>query len=58
MPPGYGDLLLIPGTGDLGGGRQLSGGGQELVRDEVGVEEDDNNPQQGGGRASGVWVFL
>ena len=27
-PPGDGDLLLIPGAGDLGGGRRLAGGSQ------------------------------
>ena len=30
-PPGDCDLLQIPGTGDLGGGRLLAGGGEELV---------------------------
>ena len=27
-PPGDGELLQIPGVGDLGGGRGLSGGGE------------------------------
>ena len=27
-PPGDGDLINIPGTGDLGYGRQLAGGGE------------------------------
>ena len=25
---------------------------------EGGVEEDDNNPQQGGGRSAGVYIFI
>ena len=29
-PPGYGDLLQITGAGDLGGGRRLASGGEEL----------------------------
>ena len=29
-PPGDGDLLQIPGAGDLGNGRKLSGSGDEL----------------------------
>ena len=29
-PPGDGDLLQIPGAGDLGGVRRLAGGGEEL----------------------------
>ena len=57
-PPGYGDLLPIPGTGDLRGGQQLAGGSQELVLGEGGVEEDDENPHQGGGGDTGVWIFL
>ena len=28
LPPVDSDLLPIPGTGDLGGGRRLAGGGQ------------------------------
>ena len=39
-PPGDDDLLLIPGTGDLGGGRRLDGGGKELVTGEGGMEDD------------------
>ena len=27
-PPGDGDLLQIPGTGDLGDGKRLAGGGE------------------------------
>ena len=30
-PPGDGDLLQIPRAGDLGDGRRLVGGGEELV---------------------------
>ena len=29
-PPGDGDILQIPGLCDLGNGRQLAGGGEEL----------------------------
>ena len=51
-PPGYGDLILIPGAGDIGSGRQLSVGGQELVTGDGSVEEDAKNPQQLGGECS------
>ena len=37
-PPGYGDLLQIPGAGDLGDGRQLAGGGEELGLGKEGLE--------------------
>ena len=30
----------------------------KLVPGKVGVEEDDKNPQQGGGGAAGVHIFL
>ena len=56
--PGDGDLLLIPGVGDLGGGQRLAGGGQEFVTGEGSVEDDELNPQQGGGGAAGVRIFL
>ena len=52
--PGDGDLLPIPGTGDLGGRRKLARGGKELVPSKGGMEEDDTNHQQGGGGATGV----
>ena len=39
-PPGDGDLLNIPGTGDLRDGRRLAGGGEELGPVKYGVEED------------------
>ena len=57
-PPGDGDLLLIPREVDLGGGQQLAGCGQKLVMGEGGVEEDDENPQQVGGVAADVRIFL
>ena len=57
-PPEDGDLLPIPGAGDLGCGRRLAGGGQELVIGEGGVKEDDENPQQGGCRTAGIRIFL
>ena len=44
--------------GDIGGGRRLAGVDQELVLGKSGVEEDEDNPQQGGGGDAGVWVFL
>ena len=53
-PPGDGDLLQIPGTGDLGGRRRMDGGGKELVPGKGVMEEDDANPQQGGSGATGV----
>ena len=37
-PPGDGDLLQIPGAGDIGDGRQLDGGGEELGPGEEGLE--------------------
>ena len=44
-PPVDGDLLLIPGAGNLGVGLLLAGCGQELVIGKGGVEEDDKNPK-------------
>ena len=58
MPPGYGELLPIPVTGDNTGGQRLFGGGQELFLDEGDVEEDYKNPQQGGVGAAGVWIIF
>ena len=57
-PPGDGELLPIPGEGDLGGGRRLAVSSQEFVKGEGGVEEDDNNPHHKGGGAAGVRIFL
>ena len=57
-PPGDGDLLQIPGTGDLGGRRRLDGGGKELVPGAGGMEEDDANFWQGGGGAAGVRLIF
>ena len=37
-PPGDGDLFQRPGVGDIGGGRQLTGSGEELRPGEVGLE--------------------
>ena len=53
-PPGYGELLPIPGTGNLGFIQQLSSGGKELVPGEGCVEEDDKNLQHGGDGTAGV----
>ena len=58
VPPGDGDLLQIPGTGNLGGRRRLAGGGEELVPGKGGLEEDDMHPQEGGGGAAGVWLIF
>ena len=58
MTPRYGDLIPLPGTGYLGGGRRLAGSGQELVPVEGGVEEDDNSLQQGRGGAAGFRVLF
>ena len=44
-PPGYDDLLPIPGIGYLGGRRRLSGGVKELFQFKGGVEDDDADPQ-------------
>ena len=57
-PPGDGDLLPMPGQGDISGGQQLYGGSQEFVKGKGGAEEDNNNSHQGGGRAAGVRIFL
>ena len=38
-PPVNGDLVQIPGTGDLGGRRRLAGGGKELFPGEGGMEQ-------------------
>ena len=37
-PPGYGNLLQVPGAGDLGGGQQLAGSGEELDPGKEGLE--------------------
>ena len=57
-PPGDGEILRIPGTGDLGRRKRLSGGGKELVLGKGDVEEYDMNPQQGGGGAAGVRIIF
>ena len=51
-------MKVITWAGDIGGGRRLACGGQEFVQGKVGVEEDDNNPQQVGGGAAGVWILI
>ena len=58
FPPGDGELLQIPRAGDLGNGRRLDGGGEELGPDEDGVEEDVTHPKQGGSDASGVRLIF
>ena len=36
----------------------MAGSGPESVEGKGGVEEDDKDPQKGGVRAAGVWIFL
>ena len=57
-PPGDGELLQIPGTGDIGGRQQLAGGGKELVPGKGFLAEDDANPHQGGGGAAVVRLIF
>ena len=57
-PPGDDDLLKIPRAGDLGDGRRLAGGGEELGPVEDGVEENFADTQQGGSNASGVRILF
>ena len=57
-PPGDGDRLPIPLEVDIGVGQRLDGSGQEFVKGEVAVEEDDEYPKEGGGGAVGVRIFL
>ena len=52
------NLLQIPGEGDLGDGRQLARGDLEPGEGAGGVEEHDNDTEQGGGEAASVWTFL
>ena len=58
MTPGGGGLLPIPGESDLSDGILLAGGGQEFGKDKGGVGEYDKDPQQVGGGAAGVRIFL
>ena len=57
-PTGDGDLLQIPGMGDLGGRRQLFGGGKELFKGKGDLEEDDVNPQHKGVGSAGVRIIF
>ena len=57
-PTGDGDLLQIPKAGDIGNGKQLAGGGEELGLIEDGVKEDVAHPHQGGSDASGVRIIF
>ena len=57
-PPGDGNLIQIPGTGDIGGIRRLAGGGEELVPGKVGVEEDDAHFHKGGSYSAGVRLIF
>ena len=56
--PVDGDLLQIPGMGDIGGRRQLTGSGEELVLGKSSLEKDDAHPQQVGVGAAGVWIIF
>ena len=58
VSPGNGYLLSILGKGDLGGGNLLASSSKEFVKGEIGVEEYDKNPQQGGGIAAGIWLLF
>ena len=58
MPPGDGDLLLIPGEGDLDTVWKLAGSGQNFGKGKVSVEGDGDNTQKGGGGATGVHIFF
>ena len=55
-PPGYGYLLQIHGESDLG--IRLAGGDQEYGEGAGGMDEDGEDPQQGGFGATGVHIFL
>ena len=57
-PPGDGDLLPIPGVGDIGSRRQLAGGGEELVLVKEVSEEYVVHPHQGVGGAAGVRILF
>ena len=57
-PPGYGELLQIPGEGDLGGGRLLVGGSPKPGEGAGVLAEDDIDHQQGGDGAAGVLLFV
>ena len=56
--PGDGEILQIPGTGDIGGRRRLSGGGEELFPGKGGLEENGTHPQKGGGGTAGVRILF
>ena len=57
-PPGDGDLLQIPRAGDIGDGRRMARGGEELGLGKDGVEEDVADTQKGGSDSSGVWLLF
>ena len=57
-PPGYGDLLQISRAGDLGDGRRIDGGGEELGPGEDFVDEDVVDSQQWGSNAVSVWLLF
>ena len=49
---------MITGEGDLGDGRQFTGGDPEYVKDEGGVEEDDEDPHGWlNPKRAGSWGF-
>ena len=56
-PPWDGELYQITGESDIGGRWQLTGDDPESGKNAGGVEEDDNNPSQVGGEATG-FCFL
>ena len=57
-PPIYSDLIQIHREGNVGSGKRLAGGGEELGPGKDDVEEDVAYPQQGGSKVSGVRILL
>ena len=55
---GDGDLLQIPRAGDLGNGKRLAGGGEEIGSGKDGVEKDVADTQSGGSDASGIRLIF
>ena len=51
-------VFQVPRESDIGGGRWFYGGDLESDEGTGGLEEDDEYPEQGGGEAAGVRIFL
>ena len=56
--PQGGPLLQVPGESDIGGGWRLADGEPESDKSGGGLEEDDEDPKQIGGKVAGVQIFL